>query len=257
MKICKTTIVTVILVAAIAFAAGYGFTKIKKQDSQIAANGNPNDNPIGKYIQEHPQEIMDSLTKYQQEQIKKQDMQAEKVIASKWKEISQNPNDPVGGNPKGDVTIVEFFDYSCGYCKHVLPNVIKLLDSDKNLKVVFKEFPILSANSETAAKYALAANIIDPNKYINLHKEFFAGNVSSGNAAIKSLATKAGYDADKLEEKIKDPKITQILTENRNLAVDLGIRGTPAFIINGKLIPGAVDFDALQAMVKEARNNKK
>ncbi len=210
---------------------------------------------IEAYIKAHPEVIIDSVAQYQQNQASKQIEQSEKYISTKWEELINDSADPIAGNPKGDVTIVEFFDYSCGYCKHVLPHILKILETDSNVKFVFKEFPILSANSDLAAKAALAVHMINPDKYLDFHKALFNVKVTS-EASIVEVANNVGLDSKAVLDKIKAPEIQTILNNNRQFAFDAGIRGTPAFIINGKLIPGVADLETLQGLIKNAREKK-
>ena len=220
-----------------------------------APTASPLDASIEAYIKAHPEVIIDAVTQYQQDQVRKQAEQSEKFISSKWTELTSSTADPVAGNPKGDVTIVEFFDYSCGYCKHVLPYMLKVLETDPNVRIIFKEFPILSPNSEIAAKVALAAYQVNPAKYLEFHKALFNARLTSEKSALE-VATSVGLDAKVLEEKMKTPEIQAALTATRQFALEAGVRGTPAFVINGKLIPGVADLESLQALIKAAREKK-
>lgn len=213
------------------------------------------DASIEAYIKTHPQVIIDAVNQYQQDQVRKQTEQAEQYIASRWTEFTSNPADPVVGNPKGDVTIVEFFDYSCGYCKHVLPFMLKVLETDPNVRIIFKEFPILSQNSEVAAKVALATYQLNPTKYLELHKALFNVRLTTDKSAIEA-ATSIGLDAKAIEDKMKAPEVQTLLTANRQFALEAGVRGTPAFIINGKLIPGVADYETLKSLIQSAREKK-
>lgn len=213
------------------------------------------DAAIEAYIKAHPEVIINAVSQYQQDQAHKQIEQSEKIIAAKWNDLINVPSDPTLGNPKGDVTIVEFFDYSCSYCRHVLPYIVKILETDPNVKVIFKEFPILSNNSELAARAALAVNQINASKYLDFHKALFSGKAIT-QASILETATAVGLDANVVKEKMTSAEVETILTNNRQFAFEAGIRGTPAFIINGKLIPGVADLETLQGLIKEARAKK-
>lgn len=210
---------------------------------------------VKEYIENNPEVIIDSLNNYQRkaESDRHNDSQS---AAKENKELLENdPTSPVAGNVNGDVTIVEFFDYSCGYCKKVQPDVIKLLEEDKNLKVVFKEFPILGNNSTIAAKAAIATHLIQPDKYIDIHNELMEKRIS-GQEAVLNAAAALGIDKAKLSEKMESDEVQQIIDKNRELAGIVGVRGTPAFTINGQFIPGAIGYNQFKEIIAQARRDK-
>ena len=132
---------------------------------------NSYNNMINKFIKDNPHVIIESLNEWQRKQGEEQKKLALENIQKRINELHNDPNSPTTGNLNGDITIVEFFDYNCGFCKKVFPSVKKILENDPNVKVVFKEFPILSQSSETLAKFALAVNAISPEKYLDFHAE--------------------------------------------------------------------------------------
>lgn len=178
------------------------------------------------------------------------------AITQLRRQLINEPSSPVGGNPDGDVTIVEFFDYRCGYCKKVLPSIVALLERDKKLRYVFKELPILSPESELAARAALAAWQQDKRKYLEFHTALMQAQGNLSERRILRLAGNAGLDAEKIAKNMKHPKVEEELKRNIALAEQLGIRGTPAFVIGDRLIPGAVDLSMLEKTVAEARQKK-
>jgi protein-disulfide isomerase len=204
------------------------------------------------YIQANPEAIIKSLTEYQQKAQKNQDAEAQKNVISKKDELENDATTPVAGNPKGDVTIVEFFDYSCGYCKKVFPYLTELLKEDPNVKLVLKEFPILGPNSLLASQAALAVNIINPAKYVDFHNALMKERVS-GKDAILKIAGDLGLDTAAISAKMDSPEVAAIIEKNRKLAGDIGVHGTPAFVINGEFIPGAIEYDEMKQRVKAAR----
>jgi protein-disulfide isomerase len=141
------------------------------------------------------------------------------------------------GNPKGDVTIVEFSDYNCPYCKRAYSDVEKLIKSDKNVRFVMKEFPIFGERSESAARVAIAAR--KQGKYMELHAAMMNNRgPNNGKVALK-LAEELGFDMDKLREDMKSDEARKIIEETRILGNKLGIQGTPFFLIGDQTIPGA------------------
>ncbi len=159
----------------------------------------------------------------------------------------------IAGNPKGDVTIVEFFDYRCPYCRKVKKNVTDLLNQDGNIKLILKEFPILSPESEMAAQVAIASAA--QGKYWDVHLAFM-GAEDLTQERIFALAKEAGADINRLKADLKDPKIAKRLAETQSLARSIGIDATPTFFINDEPSTGAQTLDELKKAVAAARKAK-
>jgi protein-disulfide isomerase len=205
------------------------------------------------YLLKHPEvlrEVIDALDKKEKAAEKQA---AVSVISSRSKEIFRSSDDHVAGNPAGKISVVEFFDYNCGYCRHSLPDVLKLLDKDKEVRLVIKEFPILGAGSVTAAKAALAAR--RQNKYWDFHLALMRERGTLDDAKVMAVAKTVGLDIPKLKADMESAAVAKIIADNHALAEALSIQGTPAFIIDQTLIPGAPGYDGLVsavAAVKEA-----
>lgn len=210
---------------------------------------------VADYIDKNPKLILDSVAKYQQQAMAEEEKKAQGSIKEKLNEIENDPTSPVAGNHKGDVVVAQFFDYSCGYCKKVLPTVVKLAEEDKNIKLVFKELPILGPNSEMSARAALAVNILSPDKYFEFHKKLMGGHISNQDS-VDSIAKELGVDVKAMQDKMKSPEVEKIISKNKELAANVGIRGTPAFVVGGELVPGAVDYEALKGLVAKIRAAK-
>lgn len=208
---------------------------------------------IRDYIMKNPEVMIESLQAYQAGQQDAQQAKAEQAVAANRDTLERDAATPVAGNPKGSVTIVEFFDYHCGYCKKALSAVKALLKDDDDVRFVFKEFPILGPGSVTAAQAALATWKIAPDKYLPFHVALMEWRGDLTEDRVMEVAKKVGIDTAKLKTAMADPAITAQLKRNTELAQELQIGGTPAFIIGGKLVPGAVDLATLQEMVKAAR----
>ena len=156
------------------------------------------------------------------------------------------------GNPNGDVTLVEMFDYNCGYCRQALPDLAALLDSDKNLKVILKEFPILSQGSVDAAR--IAAQVADADvDYWTFHQALFTSRGQVDKAAALKAATDLGLNPITLEMGMKTPRVDQVIEESYRIADRLKITGTPTFIIGDEIIPGAIGLEALQQRIANMR----
>ena len=211
---------------------------------------------IDNYIQNNPDRVVAAFQKKQEKDRAAQAEQAKKAMAENYDKYAKNPHSPYVGNENGDIVIVEFFDYQCGYCKKVLPDITKLIEDDKNIKFVFKELPILGPGSEVAAKAALAVNSMDRNKYFAYHSALMSFQGQKTEAVVLDLAKKVGINPEKLKEEMNKPEIVELLATNRQLADKAGIRGTPGFLIGQNVFPGAMGLDAFKAEVKKARDAK-
>jgi protein-disulfide isomerase len=183
-------------------------------------------------------------------------IQAERTAAaikSNATEIFRPTSSPVVGNAKGDVTVIEFFDYNCGYCKRAFTEVARLIERDKQVKLILKEFPILSKGSEETAKVALAAKA--QGKYWEFHRGMLEAQGQANEAAALRVAEKAGLDMSKLKKDMASPEVKKEIDETRALAAKLGIQGTPHFLVGDRIIPGAPEnlLEQLGKLVAEVR----
>jgi protein-disulfide isomerase len=179
---------------------------------------------------------------------------AKAAIAANRKAIFEDGVSFVAGNPKGDVTIVEFFDYRCGYCKQVQPSLLALLKEDPKVRLVLKELPVLGPESVIASRAAVAALEQDKgSKYLGFHNAMMGFRGQLGEAEVMRMAGEAGLDLKKLKTDMASPKVEQVLRANLALADTLGIQGTPGFIIGDELIPGAVSLETLRQVVRQTR----
>ena len=201
------------------------------------------DREIHDYLMQHPEVVLDALKAAQQKSDAEAAAETSRMIAAHRQELLDDPNDLVRGNPKGDVTLVEFFDYRCPYCKALQPTLDALLASNPNLRIVYKEFPILGETSVFATRVALASR--RQGKYAAFHRAMMAvkGNVSDDT--VLQVAASVGIDLKKLKADMGAADIGRIINANYSLAEALGITGTPGLIIGDTLIPGAVDYDTL------------
>ena len=166
-----------------------------------------------------------------------------------------DPASPVGANLNGDVTIIEFFDYRCGFCKRVFPDIIKVLNEDRNIRYVFKEFPILGPESVFAAKAALAVWLIDDGKYSPFHKALMKTKGALPESRVLRIAAGIGLDVKALKKAMGDGRVDGMIEKNFALAEALDINGTPAFIIGDQVIRGAIDLASLKELISKARGS--
>jgi protein-disulfide isomerase len=206
---------------------------------------------VKKYLIEHPEVIVEAMERLRAEREKKQKQQVKAALVTKRKEIFENASSPVGGNKDGDVTIVEFFDYQCGYCKGVFDRLMKTVKTDGKIKFIFKEFPILGPHSVFAARAALAAE--KQGKYFEFHNAMMRLHGAVNQVSVFAVAKSVGLDTKRLAKDMRDPAIEKTLRANFALARALHISGTPAFIIGDELVPGAVNQQMLEGYIEQAR----
>ncbi|MHA1536616.1 MAG: DsbA family protein [Alphaproteobacteria bacterium] len=206
------------------------------------------------YLFENPEIIIEAMQKLREKRKLAERQRIGKVLASYRQQIYENPQSPIAGNPKGDVTIVEFFDYQCGYCKSVMDRLLKTVRGDGNIRLVFKEFPILGPNSVFAARAALASR--GQKKYFEFHELLMGFKGKLSREAVFALAKSIGLDTKRLARDMNDPKIKKTIARNFQLAQLLKINGTPAFIIGDKLVPGALSKQQLEAYIAGARDKR-
>ncbi|PWR25769.1 DsbA family protein [Zavarzinia aquatilis] len=203
------------------------------------------------YLMEHPEVIIESVQAMQAREDAAKADEAKGQIAALREKLLRDGRDQVLGNPNGDVTLVEFFDYRCGYCKQAQPTLDELIKSDPKLRVVLKEFPILGPDSLVASRAALAS--VAQGKYKEFHAALIASKGALGDDKIMEIAKGVGIDTDKLKAAMQDQAIAGHIDDNHALAGKLAINGTPSFIIGDQLVPGAVDLDTLKKLVAAAR----
>jgi protein-disulfide isomerase len=203
------------------------------------------------YLLREPKVVFDALQELQRQEAEATAARQKAAIATNQKKLLDDPLTPVGGNPDGDVTLVEFFDYRCTYCRRVVSSVRELLDEDGDLRVVFKDMPVLGPDSVRAARAALASRKQDG--YVPFHFALMASDDLSP-AGIRAAAKSVGLDPDRLEADMDAPEVNAVIEANYALAHELGIEGTPAFVIGDQLIPGAVEKARLQHLIDEARS---
>jgi len=199
---------------------------------------------IHDYLMQNPDVMIEALRAAE-------DAKSKQVLSDRRREIFDDPATPVGGNPQGDVTIVEFFDYRCPYCKQVQASLQALLDEDRKLRFIYKEMPVLGAPSVTAAHAALAARA--QGQYDAFHTAMMATKGQITDEVVYRVAGSVGLDVDRLKRDMTSPEIDQAVKANLALADALDIHGTPGFIIGDHIVPGAIDLDALKNLVAEAR----
>lgn len=203
-------------------------------------------------IIENPEIVMQAVAILQEREAAAAEAQAEAAIADSRDTLERDPNAPVGGNPDGTVTVVEFFDYNCGFCRRAGPEIDALLAADTDVRVVYREWPILSEGSVFAARAALAAR--EQGKYDAMHKALMTASSRLDERSVMQIAAGLDLDADKLRADMESAAVNEHLQTTRALAESLGFTGTPSFVIGDTRVPGFVESDQLQQIVNEARD---
>lgn len=209
---------------------------------------------IKQYLLKNPEIIREAVINLQKKEAVEAAEKSKAAVHVMAKELLQAPLSPVIGNPKADVTIVEFFDFRCGYCKRVAPVVQEILNTDPNVRVVFKQLPVLGQDSTYAAKAALAAH--KQGKYEAFHNALIAEKTLDEKTVL-ALAQKLNLDVIKLQMDIASNEVKHEIESNLKLAEPLGINGTPGFVIGDNIAPGAMDIDGMRNFVELARNKAK
>jgi protein-disulfide isomerase len=199
----------------------------------------------------NPEIIYEAIEQLQQRERVAETQKARQVLAERRPQVFQDTDAPVGGNPRGDVTVVEFFDYQCGYCKSALSDVQRLLKDDGKVRFVFKEFPILGPASVVASRAALASRA--QGRYVDFHNALMSHRGALDEEAVMRVARSVGLDGERLKKDMAAPEIEAAIQANKKLAEDMGIRGTPAFIVGDEIVPGAIRLDEMKKLVAAAR----
>ncbi len=205
------------------------------------------------YLTKNPEILVEMTTELDKRQAAEQTAKQQKAIADNANAIFRSPKSHVAGNENGDVSIVEFFDYNCGYCKRALPDVVKLVKDDGKIRLVLKELPIFGDDSEAAAKLALASN--KQGKYFEMHQKLFTEPGKADKEKALRVAKELGLDVNQLQKDAEDPDIKKALDEAKDLAQKLDLQGTPLYLVGDHVLPGAPDdlFDQLKKDVAEVR----
>jgi protein-disulfide isomerase len=202
-------------------------------------------------INKHPEVLVDAMQELQRRDQASAENKTKQAISGAKDKIFNDPNTPVLGNPKGNVTVVEFYDYQCGYCKMSQNAMERLLKDDKNLRVVYKDFPILGPLSVTASKASFAS--IKQGKFQKFHDALMDKKDHLNEDTLYQTAKEVGLDVDQLKKDMADASIQKQIDDNLKLGNDTGVRGTPMFIINNEVYPGALDYDQLKKAIDNAR----
>jgi protein-disulfide isomerase len=213
---------------------------------------------VRNYLLAHPEVLEEAMTELSKRQAAAETEKHEASVARNAETIFNSPRGVTLGNKEGDVTFVEFFDYNCGYCKRAMTDMLDLMKADPKLKVVLKEFPVLSQGSVEAAQVAVAVRMQDASgkKYLDFHQKLLGGRGPADKARAMAAAKEAGLDIGKIEKDLASPEVRATLEENLKLAEAMGMNGTPSYVIGKQVVIGAVGLDNLKEKIGIARCGK-
>jgi protein-disulfide isomerase len=203
---------------------------------------------IKNYLISHPEVMQDILAAVDKHQKDAEAAKTAATIKADQTALFNSPHQVVLGNPHGSVTAVEFFDYNCAFCKHALPDMMKLLQTNPDLRFVLKEFPVLGPGSVDAAHVAVAARMQDPTgaKYIEFHQKLLGGRGAADLTRALAVAKEVGFDMARIQKDMNSPEVKTTIDEDMKLADDIGVDGTPSYVIGDQVVVGAVGFDDLK-----------
>lgn len=203
-------------------------------------------------IRENPDIVMEAVAAIQQREDEAAEAEAQESLGSLREQLERDPNAPVIGNPDGDVTVVEFFDYNCPYCRKASAEVEQVIAEDDGVRVLFREWPILGEGSVAAAKAALAARVQD--RYSDLHEALMGAQGRLDEEAVMRIAGDVGLDLDQLRADMEAPEVQAHIDTSMQLAQSLGFSGTPSFVIGDTRAPGLIDAEQMHRAIEAARD---
>jgi protein-disulfide isomerase len=238
-----------LIAAPLAFAPAHAQTVSPAQRSEIEAI-------IKEYLIKNPEVLQEAMEELENRQNAAKAEKAKSTIKDAEAALFRSQRQVVLGNPNGDVTMVEFFDYNCGYCKGALADMMNLMKGDPKLKVVLKEFPVLGRGSVEAAQVAVAVRMQDPKKYLDFHQKLLGGRGQADKARAIAVAKEVGLDVARIEKDMNSDEVKATLDESMKLAEPLGLNGTPSYVIGNDIVVGAVGHDTLLGKINQARCGK-
>ena len=210
---------------------------------------------VREYLIANPDVLLDVIDVIEKDRAEARADADKQLVDDNFAAIYEDENDYVSGNPDGDITLVEFVDYRCGYCKQAYPEVEALLKADGNVRFVLKEFPILGEQSVLAARFALAVKLVGGNDvYGKVHDRMMTLRGDFTEPTLRKIAEEAGLPADEVLARMSDPKVNEILNANHRLASILEIDGTPGFVLGDQLLRGYVPPDKMIELLERARS---
>ena len=238
------TYIIVICISSVAVAFAEQFTNDQKTEIETI---------IHDYLINNPEVIEKAQEELDRRKEEEARIRAEKLISDKEGLLFSSTKQALMGNPEGDITLVEFFDYNCGFCKRAFADVLKIIEEDDQIKVIMKEFPILGEQSVEAAQISIVANILDPSNYPEFHQKLMLSRNRANSEYALAVAEDVGYDIEAIKKMTEDPEVRATIEEVYDLARNLNLTGTPAFVLGTEIIRGAISFDQLNEKIASLR----
>ena len=214
---------------------------------------------VREYLISHPEVLQDVIAEMDKRQASEDEEKHRAAVSANQEQIFNSPHQVTIGNARGEVTMVEFFDYNCAFCKRALSDMLDLMKADSKLKVVLKEFPVLGEGSTQAAQVAVAARMQDKTggkKYLEFHQKLLGGRGQADKTRALAVAKEAGFDMARLDKDLASDEVKQTIEENLKLAEGLGLNGTPSYVFPAEVVVGAVGLPTLKERVNTARCGK-
>jgi protein-disulfide isomerase len=230
--------------AAMMAAAGAGLSDDQRAEVEAI---------IKNYLIAHPEIIRDAINELQRREDAAAAAEQTKAIDDNKQALFDSSREIVFGNPKGDVTLVEFFDYNCAYCRRAQADMKQLLANDKNLRIVMKQFPVLGDGSVEAAQVGIAVHTIAPDRYFAFHEAMLGERGQVNGERALAVAEEIGLDRGKLQEAMKLPEVKATISESYDLAAKLQLSGTPSYVTAKEVIVGAIGYDGLKQKIELSR----
>lgn len=208
---------------------------------------------VERFILDNPEVLVEALRAMEARQRAEAEARQVAAVGELKAALTSNPDSPVSGNPDGDITIVEFFDYQCGYCKRIMPDLMTLIEEDPGIRIVWKEWPILGPASDAAARAALAVHRLAPEKYLAFHREIMGERGRLTENKILRALSELDIDLQRARAEMTSEAVGAYLAEVAGMAQRLGLTGTPWLLIGDTPVPGAVGLEQLRAIVAEER----
>jgi protein-disulfide isomerase len=241
----RPRLLAVLATAAIALSAGTAIAQTVQRDEI--------EKIVREFLLKNPEVVRDAIIELRRREEQAETQLRSDALKAHQAKLFNSPRGVVIGNPKGNVTLVEFFDYNCGYCKKALGDVSELLKNDPNIKIVLKELPILSPGSVEAARVGIAVRIQDPTKYLAFHRILLGGRGEANGARALAAAKEAGLDIERIKKDMNSAEVEATLQESAELAEALKVSGTPTYVLADQVIPGALPYERLVVAIAAVR----
>lgn len=247
-RICAFMASLAVALAAFAFSTPLAAEEFSaSQKSEIGSI-------IKDYLMKNPEVLRDAITELENREKTAEDAARTKLLSNLQGPLYTSPYEAIVGNPNGKLTLVEFFDYNCGYCKKMLPDIGRLMQNDPDLRVILRDFPILSDASVEAAQVAAAVrNQFHGEKFWEFHRQLLGSHGPVGKAQALAVAQSLGADMKRIAKDMEAPSVKEGLDESDRLGRDLALSGTPSYVVGGEVLVGALGYDALKAKLDNLR----